>query len=282
MSHWNRKGRWALAVAVGVLSACRAGAQEVTHTPSATAPSPGVLMARQLAHFMRFSGSRADGPFTVNQWVSEHVIAMGVTPDLTAMVHVPLLYRDFNEPATSRGESTGIGDTTLMAKYRFYQDDRGAIATTRMSLLLGVEVPTYDEGFSSDSFDPLVGVAVTALEGRHGWGAYLQYKWNTGDRDDPIDFGDQAADAVRLDGSYLYRLAPDAYTATTQASSYLMLEVNGRYETNGDWEVLFSPGVLYEAKRWAVEVSVRVPVAQALDHRPEPRWGLTVGVRFLF
>jgi len=271
-----------LFAAACMLAALPAAAQEVTHTPSATAPSPGVFTYRQLGQYTRFDGARADGSFTVNQFVSEHVLAVGITPDLTAMLHLPMIYRDFNEPTTSDSESTGFGDAMLMFKYRFYRDDRGIIDTTRISLLLGLEIPTYDEGFSSDSFDPLIGLAMTVLDGRHGYGASVLYKWNTGDQPNPIDFGVQDADALRVDGSYLYRLDPPAYTETTTASTYLMLEANGRYETNGDWEVLLSPGILYEATDYAIEFALRIPVGQELDHRPEPRWGLTAGVRILF
>ena len=58
--------------------------------------------------------------------------------------------------------------------------------------------------------------------------------------------------------------------------------MNGAYETNGDNEVLISPGILYEAVSWAFEASVQLPLARDLDHRPETDFSVLFGVRLLF
>ncbi|MFG0292229.1 MAG: hypothetical protein ACF8MJ_03640, partial [Phycisphaerales bacterium JB050] len=90
------------------------------------------------------------------------------------------------------------------------------------------------------------------------------------------------ADLLRFDTAYLYRLSPEEYGADFVASTYAVVELNGTYETNGDTELFISPGLLYEASRFALELSVSMPVFQNVDHRPEPEYSVGVGVRFLF
>lgn len=97
-----------------------------------------------------------------------------------------------------------------------------------------------------------------------------------------IEFGDSKHDALKLDGSYLYRLSPEAYTAETTGSHYAQFQLLGRYETNGDVSAMFAPGWMYEGWQWAFEATVHVPVFQELDHRTELEFGLNFGVRYLF
>ncbi|MEO0476191.1 MAG: hypothetical protein AAF085_09545, partial [Planctomycetota bacterium] len=106
-----------------------ASAQEVLYTPSATSPGKGIFALRQNISYESFDGVRADGPFELNQVSYETAIAYGITADLTIMGHLPLVYRDFSEPATSNSESFGIDDLHVMLKYRFFQKDVGNIDT---------------------------------------------------------------------------------------------------------------------------------------------------------
>jgi len=281
MNRLNRYTYPAMLV-LAALSGSSATAQEVLYTPSATSPGKGIFATRHNVSFETLDGVRPDGAFGVDQYTIDNAIAYGIDADLTFMMHFPLTYRDFSEPATSNSETFGLEDMRAMFKYRFYQDDPGNIDTLRISAMGGIELPSYDDGFSSESFDPFVGVALTMIEGRHGVGAHAMYKWNTGDDDYAIDFADGSADAVRLDGSYLYRIDPVEYSLETTKSTYIMVELNNRYETNGDFETLLSPGILIEAQNWAAEIAVRVPIAQELDHRAELDWALTVGIRFTY
>lgn len=256
--------------------------QEVLYTPSATAPGKGIFGTRHIVTHERFDAGNATIPFDVDQTTVTNLLAYGITPDLTVSATLPMVYRDFDAPPGVSGENFGVKDIELLFKYRFYQEDLGTIDTLRMSLVGGIELPSYDEGFSSESFDPFVGWAMTYIRGRHGIGAYASYKWNTGGATYEIDFGDGQSDAIQLDGSYLYRIDPAQYTAQTTRSTYLVMELNNRYETNGDYETLLSPGILIEAQRWAAEIAIRLPIAQSLDNRAEMDWAISAGLRFTF
>ena len=271
-----------VALAAAAVPVSNARAQEVLFTPSATSPGKGILATRHNISYESYDGVRTDGAFSLDQYTIETAFAYGITADLTFMAHLPLVFREFSEPATSNSESFGVDDLKTMFKYRFFQDDVGNIDTVRMSVMAGVEIPSYSDQFSSESFDPFIGWAMTMIEGRHGLGAHAMYKWNTGGDPYEIDFGDGQSDAVRLDGSYLYRIDPVQYTIDTTKSSYIMLELNQRYETNGDYETLLSPGILIEAQNWALEIAVRLPISQQVDHRAELDWALTFGLRFTY
>lgn len=261
-----------------------ATAQQSTDMPAAVQPGWEVFVVRQETQYMRMDDPRPGGFGSIDMTEFETTFAYGIGRTSAVMVHVPLMYWDLENSAPEPdAQGFGVDDITVMYQTRFYQEDVGPIETRRAVLLTGLEVPSYDEGFSSDSFDPMLGVAYTRIDGRHGWNASALWKFNTSANDDfAIEFGDSAADALKLDGSYLYRLAPETYTAETTGSHYFQAQMLGRYETNGDWQIMFAPGWMYEGRQWAFEATVHLPVLQELDHRAELEFGVNFGVRYLF
>ena len=82
------------------------------------------------------------------------VFAYGLTKDLTLSARLPYIQRlDIREGSHShgpagntvdyRGDSDGIGDLTLMAQYRFFNDQA---SRTEAALLLGIKAPTGRTG----------------------------------------------------------------------------------------------------------------------------------------
>jgi len=256
-------------------------AQEVIYTPSATSPGEGIAMTRHSFSYESYGSGPNGTNFSFDQYTFETAIGYGITNDLSFMMHLPVVLRDFDGPGAP-SNSQGIDDMRTMLKYRFFQQDVGNIDTVRMALLAGVEIPSYDDVLSSDSFDPFIGWALTAIEGRHGVGAHAMYKLNTGTDKTDLGYGGSQADAISFDGSYLYRVDPVQYTIDTTNSKYLLVEINNRYEVNGDYETLLSPGFLIEAQNWAAEVAVRLPIVQQVDNRAELDWALTFGLRLTY
>jgi hypothetical protein len=182
------------------------------------------------------------------------------------------------------GERTdaGLGDLRLTFKHRFWQNDFGPVDTARAAAFAGVELPTGDSAFSSDSVDPYLGAVFMYIGGRHGFNQSLRYTMTTGSTNSELRAGESLADDLRVDSAYLYRLSPAEYGSEYAASTYAVLELNGVYETNGDVEFLLSPGVLYEGTTWAAEAGVQLPVLSAVDERPETGWAVVLGLRFLW
>lgn len=261
-----------------------AKAQQSTDMPAAVQPGWEVPVVRQEVMYTRHDDPRAGGFGSIDMFEIETTFAYGIGRTSALMVHVPVMYWDLNNPTPDPdADGWGLDDITAMYQWRFYQEDVGPIETRRAVLLAGLEIPSYDDGFSSESFDPLLGVAYTRIDGRHGFNASALWKFNTGTEDGfTVEFGDSKHDALKLDGSYLYRLAPEAYTAETTGSHYFQAQLLGRYETTGDVQLMFAPGWMYEGRQWAYEATVHLPVWQELDSRAELEWGINLGIRYLF
>lgn len=272
------------AVAVCAAVSPSARGQQTTDMPAAVQPGYEVPVVRQEVMYTRHDDTRANGFGSIDMWEIETTFAYGIGRTSALMVHVPVMYWDLDDPSPNPdAEGWGLDDIPVMYQWRFFQQDVGPIETRRAVLLAGVEVPSYDEGFSSDSFDPVLGVAYTRIDGRHGLNASALWKFNTGSDDGySIEFGDSKHDALKLDGSYLYRLAPEAYTAHTTGSHYFQAQLLGRYETNGDTQVMLAPGWMYEGRQWAYEATIHLPIHQDLEHRAELEWGINLGIRYLF
>lgn len=261
-----------------------AAAQQTALAAAAVQPGDGVTVVRQIAHYRRYDGG--DLAFdSLDEFHYDTVVGYGLTRDTSIMIHVPLTFRDFGRDANGSDafdDVGGIDDIRLMAQHRFWQLDTGPIETQRAVVFGGLHIPTFTDGISSESFDPFLGAAYTRIEGRHGYNVAGQIHINTNGDDTGITFGDTGANAFRLDAAYLYRLAPVTYDIHTTGSWYATAEAFGRYETNGDREVILAPGLMYEGKRFALTLAVEVPAYQDLDHRSEQAVGLALELRILF
>ena len=140
------------------------------------------------------------------------IYAYGVTNDLTVIARLPVVTRrDIREghhshgPAgdsvDARGDSSGLGDLTLLGQYRFYNDK---VARTEAALLLGVKTPTgrtneydtlgarFETEFQpgSGSWDGLFGVAFTQRFAAWSFDANVLYHQANGGAQD-TDLGDR-------------------------------------------------------------------------------------------
>lgn len=165
-------------------------------------------------------------------------------------------------------DETGVRLTTLRLKYRLFKRDLGPLNTWRTSILGGIAVPWDMDDSSPDEAYPQASVVSTAILGRHGLNG--EVKW---------EGQDQGAARVAVNGSHLYRLSPSEYTATTRGAWYTMLESLNEFTDEGDSRSDVAFGILYEARRWAWELSLRLPVEQ--DWPRDDHYNVTAGLRFL-
>jgi hypothetical protein len=268
----------------GIVCACApaaaALAQEAINTDAATQPSLGQWVVRQQFSSTRFDGDPTGLGREIDEFTSSTLVSYGLARDISASVRLPLIYRS-TEADAGDSKDAGLADVTATLKWRLFHEDTGVIDTVRFSLIGGLEVPTGN-GLSSDGWDPFIGGVLTAITGRHGFNVAAQWKFTTDGEESPVRAGEASADLFRGDFAYLYRLDPAEYGPESDAATYLVLEVNALAETNGDAEALLAPGLLYEARWFALEASVQVPAWQGLDHRPEQDFTVTLGLRLLF
>lgn len=179
-----------------------------------------------------------------------------------------VLEGEFAHLATGDRGETGLRSTTLQLKCRLFKRDLGPLNTWRTSFLAGIAVPGNMDDPSPNEAYPQASLVSTAILGRHGLNG--EVKWE--------EYGHEA-DRIAVNGSHLYRLSPAEYTATTRGAWYTMLESLNDFTPEGDSRYDVALGILYEARRWAWELSLRLPVAQ--DWSQDDNYTATMGLRFL-
>lgn len=259
-----------------------ARAQEPMFSGAATQPSPEHFTLRTQVEYTRLRGDPTPARREVEDVRTITTLTYGLARDLAFSLTAPVAYQRIDALGTGASDHRfGVGDATLLVRWRAWREDTGPIDTFRVALLGGVGLPTPGE-IAGDGFNPIVGAVATWIRGRHGFNVGAQYTVTTGAKHDPLFPGETLADYLRCDGSYLFRLAPEQYGAGSEAAVYASVEVNGRYETSGEGQILISPGILYEAQTFALEFAVQLPAWQDVSRRPESRFSVLFGVRFLF
>ncbi len=202
-------------------------------------------------------------------------VVYGVTADLALQTTIPIVYRKIAFGSGVERSDIGVGDIPLLAKYRFYQKDEPGV-TTRWAAIGGLEVPTFDDAFSSESVDPIIGTVWTHQE-RAWWIDWdVLYKFNTAgglDGDDELR-GDVAASVRLLDGES---------DTIGPWGLYAIAEVNANYFTDGSVQVFGSPGIQWITPNVILEAGVQLPMLQDLTApRLETDFTVVLSVRVQF
>lgn len=213
------------------------------------------------------------------------VLAYGVTPKLAVFGVVPYFFNKELDVTTPMGrinrDTGGIGDVSIFGRYTTYQDDFIG-GTFRIAPFLGVTAPTGDDNdrdrfgelprplqAGDGAWDGFGGVVTTYQTLQYQVDAQLLYRENG--RHDGFARGDE----TRFDTSLQYRIWPHSLKGVsgTPGFVYALLESNlihrERDETgnstdanSGGTQWLLAPGLQYISRRWVVEGTVQLPVAE--------------------
>ncbi len=275
----NRHTAWLAAVVTATVGfvAVPAAGQQAINTTAATQPGKDQFVLRQQFRYWTADEDPNLDADRKQNYTSLTTLDYGLESDLALTLEFRNAHRRYTDRDTGRRESDfDVDDVTGLVKFRAWQDDFGPIDTARFSVFGGAEYrPGNAPRDDGSSINPIIGAVYTHIEGRHGYNVAGQWKFHTGR-------GVGANDEGRYDLAYLYRLSPAEYADDTYASLYAVAELNGRYETSGENELSVAPGLLYEARTWAAEATVQIPVWQDLKHQPEPDYRVGVGLRLLF
>ncbi|MFQ5495944.1 MAG: transporter, partial [Phycisphaerae bacterium] len=164
----------------------------------------------------------------------------GLRSNLALILSAPYVRREVDRPLP-RGRNVertfeGVGDLTVLAKYRFWQRDYAPLHTARWAALGGLSLRAGDSDLTSDSYDPLLGTVYTWRHDRHLVDADLIYRLGTGRES-------FRHDTVRYDLVWSYRLLPAAYASDSFFALDFVAELNGSYVTDGSHEVFLAPGL---------------------------------------
>ena len=247
------------------------------NTNTAIAPGEGQTIYRTQLRFLESHSTPGAADRDINVLVNPNVLAYGVRENLTIFGVVPLVKRDgtVRPPAPAGAftelEDFGVADMRFFAKYRLSEDDQPG-ETTRWSVFGGLEVPTYDKNFSSDSWDPFIGTVWTYQSLEWGLDFDLFWNFNTGT-------GVFRHDEMRYDAAYTYVLLTGQTLDEKVWQLNSIFELNGSYFTNDSHLLFAAPGFQLALERMIVEASLQLPVIRHLKSGIEPDCTLVVGTR---
>lgn len=236
-----------------------ASAQEPIFLEAATHPGSGQFYTRALFSAEKYNLAGMD---TEEQNILLKT-AFGLRPTLALLIDT-----EFRRLDAARTDASGFALATVRLKYQFFKRDLGPLNTWRASWTGGIGLPLDDEPLAPENPVPRAGAVTTAILGRHGLNAQLDWK---GYRHEP--------DQVELNASHLYRISPAEYAADTQGAWYTMLESLNEISDNGDRRADAGLGILYEARRWAVEAALRLPIHENDSRKSDGQ--ITLGWRWL-
>ena len=168
-----------------LMPASDATAQAPIVSQAATQPAKGRLSIREQFMLMRMDNDPSGEDREVRMSILNTVIDYGLTGNQSLSLRLPVIFRRVNDDDQhGRFHEDGIGDLTAIWKYRLWQHDTGPISTKRFSIFAGAEIPVGNEDLSSGSFDPIIGVVYTQVQGRHGLNLDASWKFTTGGDDD--------------------------------------------------------------------------------------------------
>ncbi len=202
----------------------------------------------------------------------------GLEPNLALIVNAPFVVARVDKFAKNRGrfqvQHDGLADITALLKLRFWQKDQGPLRTMRAAVLGGMNFRSGDTDFTSDSYDPIVGVVYSMREDRSVFDADLIYQFNTAG-------GLGRHDVLRYDLGFSYRLFPVTFEDDVLEELQVVAELNGSYNTNGDHEVFLAPGFQYTTEKWTWEISVQIPTIQEFSgYNADTDYRLVLGFKY--
>ena len=246
------------------------------NTDVALSPPEDGFIIRTQWRYSQLSDDPTPMDRQVNLLVIPTTIVYGITADLTILGTVPVIYRhtDFGSGGGAETDA-GVGDIPLLLKYRFYQEDEPGV-TTRWSVIGGLELPTFDDDFSSDSVDPIIGTVWTHQE-LDWWVDWdLIYKFNTAG-------GIRGDDELRGDVAVSLRLAGGEGDDRGPWGLYAIGEINAKYIVDGSSQVFLSPGIQFITPQLILEVGAQLPVHQDMKSpRLETDFTVVGSIRFQF
>ncbi|MEX2475772.1 transporter [Marinobacter sp.] len=283
-----RRNNYPIVVSVVVGALLLAGgttAQAAPNTFNTALPVPQdeYIWREQLVVRERSGGGSLDRDVSVQALGS--VLGYGVNSKLAVFGVVPYFFNKELDVTTPMGrverDTDGIGDISLFGRYTLYQNDFTG-GTFRIAPVFGVTAPTGDDndrdGFGElprplqtgdGAWDGFGGVVTTYQTLQYQLDAQLLYRENG--RHDGFARGDE----TRFDASLQYRIWPHSLKGMsgTPGFVYALLESNlihrerneigsGTDANSGGIQWLLAPGLQYVTRRWIVEGTLQLPVAE--------------------
>ncbi|OVE76162.1 hypothetical protein BVX97_01875 [bacterium E08(2017)] len=231
-------------------AALTVSAQEPAYMEAATHPGKNQFYARTLSYVSEYEGDTLGN----NEVSGKLKLVYGLRSNLAALLDVYF--------------TDDIHETSCRLKYRLFKNDLGPLNTWMASVYAGVAFPGNSHVVFDNDEHPIMGLVSTAILNRHGLNGQMQ--WSESDE----------TNIISINASYLYRIAPSAYSSDTKGAWYVMIESLNDISDDSQNRSDAALGILYEAQRWAAEASLKLPLKQ--DWPIETDHEIALGLRYLF
>lgn len=213
------------------------------------------------------------------------VLAYGVRSNVTIVARQAVIWRERTVPGSSSND-TGLGDTYAFVKYKAFRSNSRTL-TFGVAPTLGLELPTGQSGFTSDTWDLRVGLYASTRT--QTWSSDVNIGYARNDIFDEVAVA--PGDEVSIDAATAYQLVIDNRGEVTASPvmefSYLKVWPDrvddGDAPNTGESVFYVSPGAKLSTRSIIVEGLVRIPVRDNLvGDQPKRNVQGLLGFRYLF
>ncbi len=234
---------------------------------------------------------RKDDPTAMNRKMDTYafplVVAYGVRPDLTLMGRQRVKHRNMSMGG-SVSRDTGSGDLFVLGKYKLYRRNTREY-TFGIASTLGLEFPTGDDDFGSETWDLQPGLFTSWRRGPWASDISIAYKWNgfADNGKDGLNPGNELSVDLALAHQFSIGEKADMSLAPVLEFNYehiLPDRLSGHNVSNTGESVFFiSPGLKFTKSSFILEVLLQFPVWQDQEgSQLKQGTRLIVGTRFMF
>ena len=258
-------------------------------------PRTQFFLGTALRSFGFFQKSEGGGN-ELNVWTAPAIASYALVTDATLTLTVPYINKHFETP-TGNFDASGIGDISLVGKYRFYRRDL-PFGRDQAAFIGGLEFPSgsTSEGpglkaapplqLGSGGVDGIVGVAAGTTRKSYSIEGSLSGKINSEAKD--FHFGN----ALLYDLYLAYQTYPKWPTPPAQLNFSVEFngrtvadnEVEGRTLNTGGTVLFISPGIQYiVTENLLFETGVQIPIVKDFPSGAlEPNFTVLFGLRVIF
>ena len=235
--------------------------------------------------------SRKDDPTPMDREMDMYavpiVLAYGYRPDLTLLIRQRLRQTNMSM-AGNISRDAGLDDFFVLGKYRLYRRNTPDY-TLGIAPTLGLEMPTGDDDFTSDTWDLQPGLFASWRSGPWASDLNISYKWNgfADENNAGVDPGDELSIDLAFARQFSIDGRADTSVTPVLEFSYKHLSPDRRsgHDLANTGESLFfiSPGVKYTKSSLILEALLQIPTWQ--DQKGlqlEQGTRLILGARVLF
>ncbi len=223
------------------------------------------ILRTQVRHMQRKNDPTEMGR-EMTRYVFPVVLAYGLRSNVTLMLRQTVLHQEMSMMGDSENE-TGLGDLFVLVKYKAYRLNT-ARYTFAIAPTVGLEMPTGNDAFTSETWDLNTGLYFSCRSGPWAADMNIAYAWRgfADDDNDGVDPGDQ----LSLDCAFAHQFSIGEKASTSLAPvlefSYKKTQADrlqGQDISNTGESVLqISPGVKVTISSTIVEALLQVPVWQ--------------------